>query len=99
MAKEEKSMEWILFLMGIVLFGFAFRLFRKNNKDKNSLRLYGLLSYISLAIAIIGMTLIMKPIYMRLPNDLASLIPSAIGVTIIIIASHFLIKPGFDEKK
>ena len=64
MAKEEEIMEWILFLMGIVLFVFTFRLFRKNNKDKNSLKLYGLLSYISLAIAIIGMTLIMKPIYM-----------------------------------
>ena len=99
MAKEEEIMEWILFLMGIVLFVFTFRLFRKNNKDKNSLKLYGLLSYISLAIAIIGMTLIMKPIYMRLPDDLASLIPSAIGVAIIIIASHFLIKPGFAEKK
>lgn len=99
MAKEEEGMEWILFLVGIVLFVFTFRLFRKHHKDKNSLRLYGILSYISLAIVIIGMTLIMKPIYMRLPNDLASLIPSAIGVTIIIIASHFLIKPGFDEKK
>lgn len=92
-------MKWILIVFGIVLFIFSLIQFLKNRNDVESLKIYGLASYVSLAFAILGITLALEPVFIKLPENISSIVPVLIDIVIFVIAARFLIKPGFKKKK
>ena len=64
---------WILVFAGILIFSSGFIFLVKNYKDGKYSYGYGLLSYTGFAMVLLGVILLMEPIFTSLPGNLANI--------------------------
>ena len=73
--------------------------FIKNYKDGKYSYRCGLLSYIGFVMVLLGVILLMEPIFTSLPGNLANIAPSVITMFTCIIVGKLLLKPTFLKSK
>ena len=83
--------------MGIFIFRFYFLI--KNYKQGKFIKIYGQFAYWGLGIAVLGVILLMEPIFTKLPVNLSGIVPWAIAMSIFTVAGHLLLKPTFLKNK
>ena len=90
---------WILVFAGILIFSSGIYFLVKNYKDGKYSYGYGLLSYTGFTMVLLGVILLMEPIFTSLPGNLANIAPSVITMFICIIVGKLLLKPTFLKSK
>ena len=90
---------WILVCGGILTFLLGIYFLIKNYKHGKYSKGYGLLSYLGLAMAVLGVILLMEPVFKSLPGNLSNMAPLGIAMCIFIIAGKLLLKPTFLKNK
>lgn len=90
---------WILVFVGILMFVSGVYFLVKNYKDGNYNEGYRLLSYIGFSMMLLGVILLMEPIFISLPGNFANIAPWVIAMCTSIVASKLLLKPTFLRNK
>ena len=86
---------WIMMFTGSLIFVCGLYFLIKNYKDGKYIKKYGLLSYIGLAIVVLGSILLMEPVFTNLPGNLPKVMPFAISLLTFMISAQLLLKPVF----
>ncbi|MCC3868271.1 hypothetical protein [Terrisporobacter mayombei] len=90
---------WIIVFVGTLIFVSGLYLLIKNYKDGKYIIGYGLLTYAGVAIVLLGVILLMEPVFTSLPGNLPITLPLVIDILICIIASKLLFEPTFLKNK
>ena len=90
---------WILVFTGILIFSSGIYFLVKNYKDGKYSYGYGLLSYTGFVMVLLGVILLMEPIFTSLPGNLANIAPIVITMFTCTIVSKLLLKPTFLKSK
>lgn len=90
---------WILVCGGILTFLLGMYFLVKNYKHEKYSKGYGLLSYVGLGLAVLGVILLMEPVFKSLPGNFSNMAPLGIAMCIFIIAGKLLLKPTFLKNK
>lgn len=86
---------WIMVFVGTLLFILGLYSLVKGYKAGRYIKRYGYLSYIGFSIALLGIILLMEPVFINLPK----LLPLAITMYTCIVLSQLLLKPTFLKNK
>lgn len=86
---------WIMVFVGTLLFALGVYSLVKGYKAGKYIKGYGYLSYIGFNIALLGIILLMEPVFINLPK----LLPLAIVMCTCIILNQLLLKPTFLKNK
>lgn len=89
---------WIMVFIGILIFISGIYFLTKNYKQGKYIKKYGELSYMGLSLIVLGVILLMEPVFTKLPGILAGVLPVIITLFIFRIASQLLLKPKFLKK-
>ncbi|GAA0699263.1 hypothetical protein GCM10008904_04410 [Paraclostridium ghonii] len=89
---------WIMVFTGILIFIPGIYFLTKNYKQGKYIKKYGELSYIGLGLIVLGVILLMEPVFTKLPGSLSGVLPAFIALFIFMIASRLLLKPAFLKK-
>ena len=89
---------WILVFAGILIFSSGIYFLVKNYKDGKLVMGYGLLSYTGFAMVLLGVILLMEPIFTSLPGNLANMHQVYITMFICIIVGKLLLKTNIFKK-
>lgn len=90
---------WIIVFIGILLLTDGLCFLVKNYKHEKYIQKYGVLSYIGLFLIVLGVILLMEPVFTKLPGSLPGFVPYFIILFILMIASRLLLKPTFLKNK
>lgn len=88
----------IILIISISLFIFGLYFLIKNYKKGEFNKIYGNMSYVGFCLFVLGIILLMEPIFTKLPQNLSGVLPVAIASCIYIIAGRLLLKPTFIKK-
>ena len=92
-------MEHRLVFVGILILATGIYLLVVNYRAGKYIKEYGLLSYIGFGMVLLGVILLMEPIFKTLPGNLANTAPWGIAMFTSIIASKLLLQPTFLKSK
>lgn len=90
---------WILVFAGILILVLGIYFLVKNYKHGKYSKGYGLLSYVGFAMVLLGVILLMEPIFTSLPGNFSRTGPWGIAMCTSIIAGKLLLKPTFLKNK
>lgn len=90
---------WILVFAGILIFASGIYFLVKNYRDGKYSYKYGLLSYTGFVMLLLGVILLMEPIFISLPGNLGNIAPIIITMFTGIIVGKLLLKPTFSKSK
>lgn len=90
---------WIIVFVGTLIFLSGLYFLIKNYKDGKYIKGYGLLTYAGVVIVLLGVILLMEPVFTSLPGNLPKTLPLIIAILIGIIASKLLLEPTFFKNK
>lgn len=65
---------WTMVIIGTSLFVFGLYFLIKNYKTGESIKLYGNLAYLGLALVVLGTILLMEPLFTKLPQNLSAIL-------------------------
>lgn len=84
---------WTMVFGGTLIFSLGLYFLLKNYKTGKYIKKYGNLAYGGLGILILGVLLLMEPIFTKLPSNISGIVPAFLAIIIFIIAGQFLLKP------
>lgn len=90
---------WVLVFTGILIFASGIYFLVKNYRDGKYSYKYGLLSYTGFAMLLLGVVLLMEPIFIKLPGNWGNIAPIIITMFTGIIIGKLLLKPTFLKSK
>ena len=90
---------WIIVFVGTLILVSGLYLLIKNYKDGKYTKGYGLLTYAGVTIVLLGVILLMEPVFTSLPGNLPKTLPLVIAISTGIIASKLLLEPTFLKNK
>ena len=90
---------WIMVFVGTLIFVSGLYLLVKNYKDGKYIKGYGLLTYAGLAMVLLGVILLMEPVFTSLSGNLPKTVPLVIAICTCIIASKLLLEATFLKNK
>ena len=90
---------WILVIAGILILVSGIYFLVKNYKDGKYSKGYGLISYIGFSMILLGVILLMEPIFISLPGNFSKTAPWGIATCTCIIVGQLLLKPTFLRSK
>lgn len=90
---------WIMVFVGILMFVSGLYFLIKNYRNGKYVEKYGTLSYIGLCLTILGIIILMEPVFKNLSGNSSGIVPYFIGLFISYIASRLLLKPAFLKSK
>jgi uncharacterized protein (DUF983 family) len=85
--------------VGTLIFVLGLYLLVKNYKNGKYIKGYGLLTYAGVAMVLLGVILLMEPVFTSLPGNLPKTVPLVIAICTCIIASKLLLEPTFLKNK
>lgn len=89
----------IIVFIGSLILASGLYLLIKNCNGGIYIKGYGLLTYAGVAIVILGVILLMEPVFTSLPGNFPITLPLVIATLICIIASKLLLEPTFLKNK
>lgn len=84
---------WTMVIGGALIFTLGIYFLLKNYKAGKYVKRYGNIAYGGLGILVLGIILLMEPIFTKLPQNISGVVPAFIAIVIFIIAGQFLLKP------
>ncbi|SHH43185.1 C1 domain-containing protein [Tepidibacter thalassicus] len=90
---------WIMFFVGTLIFVSGLYLFVKNYKNGKYIKGYGLLTYVGIVMVLLGVILLIEPVFTSLPGNLPKTVPLVITICTCIIVSKLLLEPTFLKPK
>lgn len=85
---------WVLVFVGILLFVSGIYFLVKNYKIEKCNKGYELLSYTGFGLVLLGVILLIEPIFTSLPGNFPNIAPWGITMFISIIVGNLLLKPA-----
>jgi uncharacterized protein (DUF983 family) len=85
--------------VGTLIFVSGLYLFVKNYKDGKYIKGYGSLTYAGFVMMLLGVILLMEPVFTSLPGNLPKTVPLVIAMSAGIIANTLLLEPTFFKSK
>jgi uncharacterized protein (DUF983 family) len=89
----------IMVFVGTLIFVSGLYLLVKNYKNGKDIKGYGLLTYTGFAMMLLGVILLMEPVFTSLPGNFPKTVPLVIAISASIIASKLLLEPTFFRNK
>jgi CXXC-20-CXXC protein len=90
---------WIMVFLGTLIFVSGLYLLIKNYNNGNYIKAYGFLTYAGFAMVLLGVILLMEPVFTSLSGNLPKTVPLVIAISTSIIASKLLLEPTFLKNK
>lgn len=90
---------WIMVFGGVLMFFSGLYFLVKNYKNGKYIKGYGLLADVGVLMILLGVILLMEPVFTSLPGKLSMTVPLVIATFTIIISSKLLLEPIFFKKK